>query len=149
MFLKQTKVTKKDFGLGFHIIFRLGMKLYTYHGNDWEKMREKRLFFFFFWFVTKNTLSEKCPRSEFSLSIFSRIRTEYGEIFRILSKCGKGRAIVFYARDLKLTLLNCRAHFSLRPSTCHLVCFHSTLHEMVCMQSNSKDLDSNFSHEYI
>ena len=29
------------------------------------------------------SLREKCPYSDLFLSVFSRIRTEYGEIFRI------------------------------------------------------------------
>ena len=39
-------------------------------------------------------LFEKCPYPEFSCSLFSRIRTEYGPDFvflRIQSKCGKMR----------------------------------------------------------
>ena len=39
-------------------------------------------------------MREKCPYSEFFWSVFSRIRTEYGEILRTLSiqsECGKIR----------------------------------------------------------
>ena len=34
-------------------------------------------------FSSRFTLRERCPYSEFFLSVFSRIRTEYGEILRI------------------------------------------------------------------
>ena len=34
-------------------------------------------------FFLKDALREKCPYSEFFWSVFSRIRTEYGEILRI------------------------------------------------------------------
>ena len=36
-------------------------------------------------------LRKMCQNAEFFWSIFSRIRTEYGEILRIQSKCGKIR----------------------------------------------------------
>ena len=36
-----------------------------------------------------SALREKFPYWEFCWSVFSRIRTEYGEILRIQSKCGK------------------------------------------------------------
>ena len=35
--------------------------------------------------MEKKTLHEKCPYSELFWSVFSRIRTEYGEIHRISS----------------------------------------------------------------
>ena len=35
--------------------------------------------------ITKKSLREKCPYSEFFWSVFSRIRTEYGNILRISS----------------------------------------------------------------
>ena len=37
------------------------------------------------------SLCKKCPYSELFWSAFSRIRTEYGEILRIQSECGKIR----------------------------------------------------------
>ena len=39
--------------------------------------------------MTSHSLREKCPYSELFWSAFSRIRTEYGEILRIQSECGK------------------------------------------------------------
>ena len=39
--------------------------------------------------ITEQSLREKCPYSEFFRSVFSRIRTEYGDKLRIQSKCGK------------------------------------------------------------
>ena len=41
--------------------------------------------------LSKSTLREKCPYSEFFWSVFSRIRTEYGVSLRIQSECGKIR----------------------------------------------------------
>ena len=43
------------------------------------------------WKYIKQTLRQKCPYSEFFSSVFSRIRTEYGEILNIQSEWEKIR----------------------------------------------------------
>ena len=61
------------------------------------------------------TLREKHPYSEFFWSVFSRIRTEYGEIRSIQSKCGKIRTRKYSVSE----------HFSYSE---HFPCFMKVSH---------------------
>ena len=56
----------------------------------------------------RNALREKCPYSELFWSLFSGIRTEYGEILHIQSKCGKMRTRITPNTDTFNAVIKCK-----------------------------------------
>ena len=82
------------------MIFLLDMKFRFTCGESnlhlnvvkYQNMMTKIVVYLSWWWV--GSLREKCPYSEFFWSVFSRIRTEYGQMlvsFRIHSECEKIR----------------------------------------------------------
>ena len=69
------------------------MQVYTLHFTFTKKLFN-RCSLVNFLIITHSwlTLREKCPYLKFFWSLFSRIRTEYGEIQSIQSECGETRS---------------------------------------------------------